>query len=1062
LIKAKFYKTLFVLLGFCFLYTTTFAQLVQQNYFVKNFTKKELRVSSQSWCVAQDLKGQLYIANNHGILVNNGQQWKDVLLTLSADARSIATDSKGRIYVGGNGEIGFLYYNAKGKIIYASYNNQLTEEEQRYSDVWTTLVLDDGTVFFQSPEYLFFFKNGKKIASISSENGFHKSFKVGSNILVRENGKGLQLIKNNSLQPLLGGEIFADQKIDAILQVTDKQWIIAGRGKGLLKADLIDVSGKTGISVQPFNQTLSEELIKNQIYHAVKNPNGGYVMTTLLNGVYFLDNNFNLISILNKTNGLADNKVFYSFFDTNKNLWLATESGVSFVETSLPLSYWGENEGLEGIGQDLLISNDAIYVATGLGLYKITSQNKFEKISGSPIEVWSLLDYDKKIFIGASSGLYLINQDKTEKLNYLNTHFIGTDNVGNMVQAGDGFINIFAKNNYYQPIKEYNFTGLVQQIFFDKKSIWVATRDDGILYIDSLGKTHEIIQSKRGLDLDGANFLKINNHFLIAGSGGIYTANTSQTTPIIENFYVDAQIDTGTRFNIFKINTSTSGDIAYISDYEGQKQQMWFLQKLGNKYVNKSKVLTRVSEGRINKILFNANSLWMLGDDGLFEYYINKPIPNNKIFPVIRSIISNNDTIMFGSFRTAVDSSVMQFNQPEGNIPNLSYHYRDFKISFSATAFEGKEYSMFSYYLEGFDNNYSEWQTDPFRNYTNLKEGAYTFHLKAKDVFGNISPETSFTFIIAPPWYRTLPAYILYVILAVLGIYSIVQLNIRRLKNKNIQLEVIITERTEEIRNQKNEIEIQKKEITDSINYAKRIQGAIMPSPQQIEKDFSNTFVLFKPKDIVSGDFYYLSKIQKDGKEIDLIAAADCTGHGVPGAFMSMIGLKTLEQAIFDLQETDADKILYQLNIGVNKFLRQNQNKTHDGMEIALCIFDYQTKKMQFSMANRPLWLVRNNELIEYKPTKLPIGGVQESTHEYILNEIEIQSGDVIYISSDGYADQFDSNDKKMTKKRFKEELLKIAALPMQEQYNYLDQFFTNWKGSAEQIDDVLVIGVRA
>jgi serine phosphatase RsbU (regulator of sigma subunit) len=381
-----------------------------------------------------------------------------------------------------------------------------------------------------------------------------------------------------------------------------------------------------------------------------------------------------------------------------------------------------------------------------------------------------------------------------------------------------------------------------------------------------------------------------------------------------------------------------------------------------------------------------------------------------------------------------------------------------YKFVYSTTSFEDKEHISFSSYLEGFDLGYSEWSKEKDREYTNIKEGTYVFHIKARDVYGNISPETTFKFIVSPPWYRTWPAYISYALLTVILIYTIVQLNIKRLKNQNIQLEKTISERTVEIRAQRDEIESQKKEITDSINYAKRIQGAVLPNQKQLEQLYPNTFVLYLPKDIVSGDFYYLNSVNKN----TYIAAADCTGHGVPGAFMSMIGLKILDQVINDNNETEPHKILYSLNEGVNTFLRQNENKTHDGMEIALCVFDYEKMLLKFSMANRPLWLIRNNQLTEYKPTKLPIGGVQEeSLNEYLGNEINIHKGDTIYIFSDGFPDQFGGDEgKKLMTKRFKDILVKLSTLPINQQKESLYKVMLEWKGQFDQVDDILVIGI--
>ena len=260
----------------------------------------------------------------------------------------------------------------------------------------------------------------------------------------------------------------------------------------------------------------------------------------------------------------------------------------------------------------------------------------------------------------------------------------------------------------------------------------------------------------------------------------------------------------------------------------------------------------------------------------------------------------------------------------------------------------------------------------------------------------------------------------------------------------------------------------QKQEITDSIQYAQRIQFAILPTKENIAKAFPQSFVLFKPKDIVSGDFYWFQEV--DNKKY--IAACDCTGHGVPGALMSMVATDMLNDALVHTKKVD--EILAHTNRSIRVALKQSSDddSTRDGMDLALCCFDENTNRLKYAGAYRPLWLIRTTlspegragvgfTLAEYKATKAAIGGLTEDNQVFQLNEIQLQKGDTIYLSSDGYADQFSPADKKLMTKRFKEILLSIQHLSMPEQGNYLEKFITDWRGNMEQTDDVLVIGVR-
>lgn len=256
---------------------------------------------------------------------------------------------------------------------------------------------------------------------------------------------------------------------------------------------------------------------------------------------------------------------------------------------------------------------------------------------------------------------------------------------------------------------------------------------------------------------------------------------------------------------------------------------------------------------------------------------------------------------------------------------------------------------------------------------------------------------------------------------------------------------------------QKIVIEEKQKEITDSITYAKRIQEAILPPESIIKNLLPNSFFLYKPKDIVSGDFYWLE--QKDN-EI-LFAAVDCTGHGVPGAFVSIVGHNGLTRSINEFGLTQPAQILNKLNELVEETLRQKDNEVRDGMDISLCSIDFSNNQLQYAGANNPLYLVRNGEILITKADKQPIGGTGENK-TFTNHTIELQKDDSIYIFSDGFADQFGGlKDKKYGYAQFRKLLLSIQDKPMLEQLNSLDTEFNNWKGETEQLDDVCVIGVR-
>jgi len=257
------------------------------------------------------------------------------------------------------------------------------------------------------------------------------------------------------------------------------------------------------------------------------------------------------------------------------------------------------------------------------------------------------------------------------------------------------------------------------------------------------------------------------------------------------------------------------------------------------------------------------------------------------------------------------------------------------------------------------------------------------------------------------------------------------------------------------IEKQKLLVEEKNKEITQSLHYARHIQAAVLPNQKNIAALLKNHFILYLPKDIVSGDFY--SVLQNKDKVI--VAAADCTGHGVAGAFMSMIGTSLINHLVNEKNITNPAVILDELNEGIINSLKQRQGDSNDGMDIGLCSIDFKENKLLFAGANRPLWLFRNEEIKVIKPDKFPIGGMQvDHKNKYTAHSIDLLPNDTIYIFSDQFGGE---QGKKMMSKRFKQYLQVMQHLPMDKQKEQLEQLFNSWKGNHEQVDDVLVVGIR-
>ena len=299
-----------------------------------------------------------------------------------------------------------------------------------------------------------------------------------------------------------------------------------------------------------------------------------------------------------------------------------------------------------------------------------------------------------------------------------------------------------------------------------------------------------------------------------------------------------------------------------------------------------------------------------------------------------------------------------------------------------------------------------------------------------------------------------------------------IQSTLTPITDENGKLKKIVVIDTDITESKKNEEIIKEKnrDITDSITYAKNIQEAILPQKTFIYNSFPEAFVLFKPKDIVSGDFYWFNHVKNSQTEnlpvndFKVVAAVDCTGHGVPGAFMSMIGNDLLNQIIIENKNIDPGKILSLLNDGIHRALKQNEKAKHlrDGMDLCLCCLDTSCNELSFAGAVRPLWILRNNELIEIKGDRYSIGGFTDPGSPFTTHKVLLNPGDCVYLFSDGFADQLGGkNNKKLLTKNFKSHLISIQSVPLREQEQLLLQFFDDWKGKEVQTDDCMVIGFK-
>ena len=301
-----------------------------------------------------------------------------------------------------------------------------------------------------------------------------------------------------------------------------------------------------------------------------------------------------------------------------------------------------------------------------------------------------------------------------------------------------------------------------------------------------------------------------------------------------------------------------------------------------------------------------------------------------------------------------------------------------------------------------------------------------------------------------------------------IGIYLFVSFRTKALIKSKNKLENLVSKRTEEVEVQKNILAEKNKDITDSINYAKRIQQSILVEESDYKNEFSDAFIIYLPKDIVSGDYYWMQTVRTSDERnlnLKLVAAVDCTGHGVPGAFMSLISSELLNQSLKNPNINSPGELLVHINNKLPETLnKKNNEKIQDGLDIAVCAVDMNNDCVYYSGANRPLWIYKKetSELMEIQPTKSSIGGTGLGDVAFETHKIPLIKGDRLYLFSDGYADQFGGpKNKKLGTKGLRKLITSNSLDKLAEQKKQLSSFYNNWKGTNEQVDDVLLMCIE-
>ncbi|NSW46564.1 MAG: SpoIIE family protein phosphatase [Bacteroidales bacterium] len=1078
-----------VFLFLIFNYIFTWAQWIQQP--IKNFTSKHYGVQYSNYIhsVTIDKNGFLYAGSAYGILQFDGYRWNFIPVRSGTYVTSL-TFANDNIYVGCTNDFGYLKANKNGFWEYES----LAEKHKinLINPIWKILVLNN-KIYFQTDEAIYIYDK-KTIVPIKPQTSFHLAFKVDDKIVVRERNEGLLQISSKGMVFIPHSQTFANIGVFAILPFKKYSKIIITQEDGFFE-------WKQDTFVPILSKQQKEFFVNAMIIGAQRLADGNIALFTIKNGVIVIDTNLSVVAHYTSTQGLLSNEIHDLVQDYYGNLWLATQKGISQVQYTSYISYLNEKLGLTGNVYCINKFNGNLFIGTTDGLFEMENANKktFKEIKEIKNAVWSIVSNKKNMWFASDQGLWKMELSgitkQISKEPY--TSLVLLDHLNQLLTIGINGTKLFDCNSnkliqHWTDLK-VNAYGAVVQKEKNAHIVWIGSKNQGVFQlILNKSNNNQVIHYKGledGLPNDWICPYALYNDILFATATGFLKFISPQEIKQITGDTLNNEVKG--YFDVINYPKNIKGKS--ITAVEARQNDSYiaienYLYHVNNDSIADNRWFKTIDLGRLNYIMTTDSEIWIGADDGLAridKLKLNKFNLQKPQFTISSIEISNDSVLGFWSPLNVNNTLTLPFN------------LNSIKINLSSLYIDNNSTLLYSWRLKGSnDESFSLWNNHSQIALNNLNEGEYTLFIRAKNAQNVLSDEVTLFIKILPPWYRSWWAYLIYFLMAALFIYLIVYFNSQRLIAKNKKLEELVKLRTQEVVKQKEEIEHQKttiehilKDLNDSISYAQRIQQALLPSREMIESLFPNSMVLFKPRNIVSGDFYWAASITspKSKEEIIVITVADCTGHGIPGAFMSMLGISFLNDIVKKKEITIPSEILNILRTYIIEALKQtiNLNSQKDGMDIALIAINKTTLQCQFAGANNPLYLVKKienesssahqpfflsshqitnsltHQLIEYKGNKMPVA-IYEHMEDFTNHEIQLQQGDMLYLFSDGYADQFGGeHGKKFMYKRFKELILANAHKPMNEQKQAFEETIVQWIGNEEQTDDITVVGIK-
>ncbi len=744
---------------------------------VDHYRQDVYKGDAQNWDIVEDAMGNMYFGNNSGILKYDGEEWQVFQVNNGSMVRSLEITNHQRVYVGAYNEIGFLDRSDKGKTNYHSLNHLIPEDARDFDDVWKIHQTRYGIVF-QSFEYVFIYTNDTvKVLRPVSSFGF--SFYINNNLYVVEKRIGLRIYKNGVLETIAEDPLFTRDEIRLIQPLERNNLLVGSLSNGLFVL-------KEG-ALTRWKAEVNKELLNHKLYSGIRF-NDQYVFGTIKNGLFITDRDGNIIQHMNRLRGLQNNTVLSIYADKLNNIWLGLDNGIDYIKTSLPVTLINYNFNIE-TAYTTIVFNDRIYVGTNQGLFtkKIDELNdyqktQFEMVEGTDGQVWKLNVHDGQLLCGHNNGAYRISGTHSEKIADLRGvwNFFKINPRDDFLLSGtyNGLI-AYAKDSkgrwkFSHYIKGIDISSRIIKV--DRQhNIWISHDYSGLYRVMLNPEYDSVVVYKQMDTTDGLPGIlpyrihKFNNALIVSTYEGVYQYDHEQ-----QKFFKPGEVNDllGDLSILNYLKKDERGNIWYFTD----KQMGVFrlLEDATYKEIYTPFIIfkTAIFESFENLYIMDPENVFIGTQDGLVHY---APNISKDYFYEIQSTIKEvsiaskqNDSTWYYSGNAGIDAELL-----EGQFA-IPHSYNTLSFAVTCTDHENSDNIQYSYRLLGFSEDWSSWAASNIKEYTNLPAGEYTFEVRARNIYHNLSSTDQFSFIVSPPFYQSKIAIVIYLILAVVLLAALV------------------------------------------------------------------------------------------------------------------------------------------------------------------------------------------------------------------------------------------------------------------------------------------------